>query len=254
MLNSSDHTQIELRHYDHNIVSHTHNHHQLTLPVKGVLEMEIDGVAGDVAASTVAVIPSGQLHSCASSGDNSFLVIDIPAQKPLAEYTTNHLWSAVGENPYVEVDSSVLGYCNFIATEVKQAQFNSLDRALIGSLMINALARSFGLNTRVLPPTLTKALNFIEAQFSNPITTTDIARAAGISESRLHVQFKSEFEISPKLYTTRLRLKHAASLLVKTNINIAEIALRVGYGDQSAFTRAFQRHMGSSPSKFRHCG
>ncbi len=246
----SANTQIDLRHYDHNILSHAHDHHQLVLPIEGVLEMEIDGVASNVMSSTAAVIPSGQAHSCASTGDNSFLIIDIPAPKNV----TNNLWRAVSENPFVKIDTSFLGYCTFIATEMQQTSFSRLDISLTGNMLVNALARFVGVSNEPLPTALTKAVHFIDANFSYPLTIKDIARAAGASDSRLHTQFKSHLDISPKLYLTEIRLKNAASMLEETRLSIAEIALRVGYDDQSAFTRAFQRHMGSSPSKFRHAG
>ncbi len=248
MQKSSANTHIDLRHYDHCILTHVHDHHQLVLPVEGVLEMEIDGVASNVMSSKAAVIPSGQAHSCASTGNNSFLIIDIPAPKNV----TNNFWRAFSENPFVEIDASFLGYCNFIATEMQQTSFSNLDKSLTGNMLVNALARSVGVSNEPLPTTLTKAVHFIETHFSDPLTIKNIARAAGVSESRLHTQFKSHVNLSPKLYLTEIRLKNAASMLEKTRLSIAEIALRVGYGDQSAFARAFQRHMGSSPSKFRH--
>lgn len=246
-----DKTQIEVKNYTHDILSHTHDHHQLVLPIKGTLEMEVDGVERAVTEATIAVIPSGQFHSCASTGDNSFLIVDIAERKSYDKHPVRSLWGALNGTPFVDVDTSVLGYCNFIAAEMQASTFSQLDKSLTGNLRVRALARSIGINTDVLSPTLIKAVHFIEAQYSNPVTIKDIARAAGISESRLHAQFKSHFALSPKLYMTKLHLKHAASMLENTNSSIAEIALRVGYGDQSAFARAFQRHMGASPAKFR---
>ena len=40
-------------------------------------------------------------------------------------------------------------------------------------------------------------------------------------------------------------------MLEESRLSIAEIAFRVGYGDQSAFSRAFQRQWGQPPADYR---
>jgi len=149
---------MELKRYTSDVLAHSHDHHQLVLPVKGALEMEIDGVKNAVMTSTVAVIPSGQSHACASYGDNSFLIVDIPAQKRALENTTSSLWGAVDGNPFVNVDTSVLGYCKFLATELQHTTFSSLDKSISGTMLVNALARSVGVSNEALPPTVAKAV------------------------------------------------------------------------------------------------
>ena len=47
------------------------------------------------------------------------------------------------------------------------------------------------------------------------------------------------------------RMARAALHLTDTRMPIAEIAHRVGYGDQSAFSRAFRRHWGETPAAYR---
>jgi AraC family transcriptional regulator, alkane utilization regulator len=44
----------------------------------------------------------------------------------------------------------------------------------------------------------------------------------------------------------------AAERLRVTNASLAEIATAVGYGSESAFSRAFKRQVGMAPATFRH--
>ncbi len=43
----------------------------------------------------------------------------------------------------------------------------------------------------------------------------------------------------------------ATRALAETNVNIAEIAMRLGYSEASAFNRAFSRLVGRSPTDYR---
>jgi len=52
-------------------------------------------------------------------------------------------------------------------------------------------------------------------------------------------------------YLTEWRMQLAADLLRSTSLKLADIAERVGYGSDAAFSRAFRRHVGTWPAEFR---
>jgi AraC family transcriptional activator of pobA len=49
-------------------------------------------------------------------------------------------------------------------------------------------------------------------------------------------------------------LLEAARLLRFSDLSVKEIAARIGYGDQFAFSKAFKRHRGEAPLDFRSRG
>jgi transcriptional regulator GlxA family with amidase domain len=51
-------------------------------------------------------------------------------------------------------------------------------------------------------------------------------------------------------YVTRLRLRHAASLLASHIYSVELVARKVGYTNAFAFSTAFKREMGASPSDY----
>jgi AraC-like DNA-binding protein len=102
-----------------------------------------------------------------------------------------------------------------------------------------------------LPRAVLRALAFLERGFPRPITTRDVAGAAGISVPRLHALFAQWLGQGPGQYLAALRLDHARDRLIRSSEPVAEIALAAGYSEQSAFTRAFRRRFGETPAAFR---
>jgi len=54
-----------------------------------------------------------------------------------------------------------------------------------------------------------------------------------------------------KQYLNRLRLEEAKRLLTQTDLQVSDIAYKVGYGNISHFNRVFKDHLGISPNDFR---
>ena len=52
-------------------------------------------------------------------------------------------------------------------------------------------------------------------------------------------------------YLTTWRLSLASGLLLTTRLGVGEIAAKVGYGSEEAFSRAFKRELGAAPAYWR---
>ncbi len=89
------------------------------------------------------------------------------------------------------------------------------------------------------------------APYPRPITCDDAAHAAGISTAHLHALFKQWLGSTPGRTLGEIRLKRAKDRLAEGDAPIVEIALAVGFSEQSAFTRAFRRRFGESPAAYR---
>jgi AraC-like DNA-binding protein len=57
--------------------------------------------------------------------------------------------------------------------------------------------------------------------------------------------------ITPRAWLTSVRLDAAMRALEGSSAPVAEIAQACGFGDQSAFTRRFRRHVGLTPTAYR---
>ena len=105
-------------------------------------------------------------------------------------------------------------------------------------------------------PRLCHALSAIHGAVGNgavgaDLTLAEIARAAGMSRSNLASRFKAVLGITPMSYLTQWRLLHAGELLSYSADPVATIGARVGYASEAAFSRAFKRMYGASPSRYR---
>ena len=81
-----------------------------------------------------------------------------------------------------------------------------------------------------------------------------LARRARRSPGELHRAIRRVAGETPKRYTTRLRVEHAAAQLVLGRRPILEIALASGFASHEVFTRAFLREFGMSPRAYRARG
>ncbi|MBZ0331878.1 AraC family transcriptional regulator [Halomonas sp. ANAO-440] len=79
----------------------------------------------------------------------------------------------------------------------------------------------------------------------------DLANRLGYSTSQVRRKFKQCFGVSPSAYRDILRLEKGARLLALTPYRVHTIALRSGYQNHSAFSRAFQRRYNQTPRQYR---
>lgn len=98
---------------------------------------------------------------------------------------------------------------------------------------------------------MTQAEIWLQDTFEKPLAIEDLANYLGYSASQVRRQFRNYFGISPSAYREKRRLERAAVLLSLTPQNIAQIALRCGYTNHSAFSRAFQRSYQLTPRNYR---
>jgi AraC-like DNA-binding protein len=91
----------------------------------------------------------------------------------------------------------------------------------------------------------------IEAEPGLAWTTESMAKALGCSVSRLHALFREELDASPHAWLLEHRLGKARAWLASSDAPIAEIALRAGFSEQSALTRALRKATGMTPAAYR---
>lgn len=98
---------------------------------------------------------------------------------------------------------------------------------------------------------LQRAIDYMEEHLLEDITMEDIARQANSSPFHFQRTFAILTDISIGEYLRRRRLTLAAQELCSTNDKIIDLALKYGYDTPEAFTKAFRRQHGISPSEAR---
>jgi AraC-like DNA-binding protein len=100
-------------------------------------------------------------------------------------------------------------------------------------------------------PVLGRALACLHADPAQPWTVESLARRAATSRTVLAERFRELLGRSPMRYLAEWRLQLAADMLRGSNLSVGEVAGRVGYEAEAAFNRAFRRHLGEPPARWR---
>ena len=98
---------------------------------------------------------------------------------------------------------------------------------------------------------LKRAMDFIEAHYDEPLTVEQIAREVYLSASRLSHIIKGELGVTLGNYISKVRIDKAKGLLRERELPISQIALEVGFPDQSYFTKVFKKVENCTPKVFR---
>lgn len=96
------------------------------------------------------------------------------------------------------------------------------------------------------------ARHMLSTQFSSPPRTLQIARAVGMSESKLKRRFKERYGMTLLDFGLECRMRHALHLLKSRGMSVEQVAHAVGYGHQTTFSAAFRQHFGFLPRDARN--
>lgn len=238
---------IGFRAYGTEALSHSHDYHQVILPVSGRLELETPSGTGCVDQGQGAVLCCGVRHSFRGCGRNLFAVIDWPQSM---DSSLAGLWTAMQSRPYFTLDPALYQALQFMILESAGGNTNvALRRRWAGMLVLALRDRMM----REAPQSrrLAAALGYVRRHFRETIRPADIAAAVNMSSGRLHTLFRAGVGHTPMSYVLQLRLDHAARLLAASDLPIATVALDAGFSDQSTLTRSFHRYRGITPGRYR---
>lgn len=94
-------------------------------------------------------------------------------------------------------------------------------------------------------------VHYLRAHCEEKITLEDMAERMYLSPAYFSRVFKRETGENFNSYLNRVRIEKSKKLLFHRDMKLADIALLVGFEDQSYFTKVFKRVTGQSPLKFR---
>jgi AraC family transcriptional regulator len=94
-------------------------------------------------------------------------------------------------------------------------------------------------------------LAYAAAHLDEDLSLEALAAQAGLSTFHLHRVFSAAAGETPKQFALRLRLGRAAAALLTSDDSVLNIALDCGFQSHEAFSRAFRRRFGMTPSAYR---
>src|SRR5229473_309299 len=181
--------------------------------------------------------------------------INLNRPTPRARYDAGH-------TVFVPADMTVWGYSDQIQlVRDLRLHFDSrhleslfgegittaLTALLFGPTRSDTRGRPTGLSTAQLK----RVLDYFHEHLSSDISLESVALLTGLSQSQFARAFRASMGVSPYRWFLNARVKHAQTLLLSGTLGLADIAVRLGFTDQSHFTKAFRRATATTPGEWR---
>jgi AraC-like DNA-binding protein len=206
------------------------------------------------------LLPSGKPH-VGQWNDNTEVVVALISRRQLEGAADELLRHGRAESAEVicGVDPlfqscSILLREEFLSGRIK-------DRLLVeaaGTVLSAWLVRQWShassrrkISGRLSAQQLRKAMEMIEHCSNGDLSVSDLADALGMGTHQFTRHFSASVGSTPYQYIVRRRLERARTLLEKTSLPIADIALEVGFVSQSHLTETFRRHLHVTPGMHR---
>jgi AraC family transcriptional regulator of arabinose operon len=136
-------------------------------------------------------------------------------------------------------------------------RWNAHGRPWADAFALNALEEvllwCYSLNPRrgVWDVRVKKAVDYMNRLYAQRVRWPQVARQAGLSESRLAHLFRAQVGLTPHDYLETVRLNRARQLLEVTQDTVAQVAEQTGFESPFYFSLRFKRHFGQGPRAFR---
>lgn len=232
---------------------HSHDGYVIGVVTEGAERLDVGGTSLIAGAGSVLQIHPGEVHANASIGSSilKYDVLYLPerALRPYMlagpEDSSLSFMRPVSDDPSLFEIVRNAHAC--LAADAGQLEQESAVAALLLAL---TSASAPVLRQRPEPTApIGVAREFIDTHFASAFGLQTLSRVTGLSVYHLVRSFKKAVGLSPLAYRNQQRIASAKAMLLQ-GVPIAEVALSVGYADQSHFTRHFQKVVGLSPGRY----
>jgi AraC family transcriptional regulator len=101
------------------------------------------------------------------------------------------------------------------------------------------------------PAILRRACEYMISRLGDDLSLSEIASISGLSTGHFAFAFKQSMAIAPHAWLRRQRIDRAKALLCDRQLGMMYIAVSVGFSNQSAFSIAFRKETGMTPTAWR---
>jgi AraC family transcriptional regulator len=225
---------------------HTHLHAHFVLVVRGVYLTAALPDEGPCGPATLVFNPAGTTHRDRfRHSQGRFFTISVAPE--IATHIERHIHEPAECNSGPVAQTIQRAYSEF----QEPTDLSALIMEGLGLELAGRVGQWLGRRDRQAPRRLRTARDLIRDSGDAPLRVKDIAEEAGVHPIHLARAFRQFFRCSPGEYARQCRMERVRHLLTSEKGSLAEIALQVGFKDQSQLTHAFKRFTGVTPSAFR---
>jgi AraC-like DNA-binding protein len=143
---------------------------------------------------------------------------------------------------------TVYSYCHSVESGAEVLEQQSRLARCIGHFM-RCAERPVKAETHVDESAIRRARSYLMERYNQAITLEELATASGISKFHLAHAFAKRLGLPPHAFQVHVRIERARGLLRRGLLPV-EVAMIVGFADQSHLTRHFKRMWGITPAAY----
>lgn len=231
-----------------------HNHEELALGIvdQGISRFWYDGNEVIVHPESFVVIPPGVFHSCNPSDHRIWRYKMLFVQPGWLERIKDsglNFSAYAGENALLRRSVAQLVDC--LMSDAAPLEKETYLLEFLSEAFAGEQACFLPLNSEVDRKRLEKIREYLHAHYLEKVTLDELESLSGFSKSYLLRLFRLEYQVSPHVYQTVLRINFAKQQLIRRR-SIAEVSLEAGFFDQSHFTKMFKQHVGVTPENYQN--
>lgn len=133
----------------------------------------------------------------------------------------------------------------------KPGNINNHLVSLVRILYKDCTCNLFGEDNNVYGLHVRKAIDFIDARYSDDINLDHLSDYLNINKSYFCTLFKDETNETFTQYLNKKRIEKSKELLLNPDLSIMDIALNVGFNNQNYFNILFKRFTNMTPLQYR---
>lgn len=233
---------------------HSHEEYSLGFIIKGQTKLWYEGTKADVDSKQFIIIPPNGIHVCHPydgewkydmfyvaaewldnlTGEGIKLRCDRPVVRSIAPADRQNIFMLINKftgsvSPLEKETAMMTGFINlFRGTEIIGRQLDHICETT----------------------KLKKVQEYLHGHFLEKITLDDLEKVTGLNKFYLVRLFQKEFNISPHAYQTMLKINFAKKEL-RLRRPLVDVAVKLGFFDQSHFTKAFKGYVGATPEEYK---
>ncbi len=224
---------------------HSHDMHQIEYAVGGVVEVETAAAHYLLPPQQAAWIPAGLEHQATMR----------PEVRTVAVMFDPDLVAGGGDRARILTVSPLIRemMLHSLRWPIERADGDAVSDDFfrtLGHLVSAALDHEAPLSLPTTDhPTVSAAMAYTKANLSS-VTAAQVCRVVAVSERTLRRHFETAVGMSWRTYVLHARMLQAMALLAAPEQGVQQTATAVGFDNLSAFTRAFTRFAGETPSGY----
>ena len=233
---------------------HAHEEYSLGIVDKGKSSFWYEGKWEEVSPKTIVFIPPNLVHSCNPQQEDHWKYKMLFINTTWIHGFINSKDKPLFCNPIVEAisDHEIFSLTNKMIEDLTE-HTSPLEKEesiiAIFEKMVVHLDQEKSKTLKQELPKLKIVKEYLHSNFCEKITLDRLEQVSGLNKFHIIRLFKDEFGIPPHMYQTLLRVNYAKKQLRRQR-QITEVALEVGFYDQSHFNKVFKSHTGITPDRY----